>query len=53
MISHDIINYSTCICPLQSGKCRKEGEKLQKFDYPEKEKSFLDEKKKQFSKDNH
>ena len=50
MISHDIINYSTCICPLQSGKCRKEGEKLQKFDYPEKEKSFLDEKN-QFFKD--
>ena len=46
---HDI-NYSTCICPLQSGKCRKEGEKLQKFDYPEKEKSFLDEKN-QFFKD--
>ena len=28
---HDIINYSTCICPLQSAKCTKEGEKLQKF----------------------
>ena len=41
---HDIINYSTWICPLQSGKCRKEGEKWQKFEYPEKEKSFLDEK---------
>ena len=47
---HDIIYYSTSICPLQSGKCRKEGKKLQKFDYPEKEKSFLDEKN-QFFKD--
>ena len=42
---HDIINYSTCICPLQSGKCRKEGDKLQKIEYLEKEKSFLNEKK--------
>ena len=41
---HDIINYSTCIFPLQSGKCRKKGGKLQKFQDPEKEKSFLDEK---------
>ena len=41
---HDI-NYSTCICPLQSGKCRKEGDKLQKIEYLEKEKSFLNEKK--------
>ena len=41
---HDIINYSTCICPLQSGKCRKKGGKLQKFQDPEKEKSFWDEK---------
>ena len=47
---HDIIYYSTSIYPLQSGKCRKEGKKLQKFDYPEKEKSFLDEKN-QFFKD--
>ena len=28
---HDIINYSTGICPLQSGKCRKEGRELQTF----------------------
>ena len=47
---HDIIYYSTSIYPLQSGKCRKEGKKIQKFDYPEKEKSFLDEKN-QFFKD--
>ena len=42
---HDIIKYSTCICPLQSGKCRKEGDKLQKIEYLEKEKRFLNEKK--------
>ena len=40
---HDIINYSTSICPLESAKCGKEGEKLQKFKYLENEKSFLDE----------
>ena len=40
---HDIINYSTSICPFESGKCGKEGEKLQKFEYLENEKSFLDE----------
>ena len=39
---HDI-NYSTSICPFESGKCGKEGKKLQKFEYLEKEKSFLDE----------
>ena len=38
----DIINYSTSICPFESGKCGKEEEKLQKFEYLEKEKSFLD-----------
>ena len=40
---HDIINYSTSICPFESGKCGKEGEKLQKIEYLENEKSFLDE----------
>ena len=40
---HDIINYSTSICPFVSGKCGKEGEKLQQFAYFEEEKSFLDE----------
>ena len=40
---HDIINYSTSICPFESGKCGKEGEKSQKFEYLQKEKSFLDE----------
>ena len=30
---HDIINYSTSICHFESGKCGKEGEKLQKIEY--------------------
>ena len=41
--NHDIINYFTSICPLESGKCGKEGKKSQKFEYLENEKSFLDE----------
>ena len=36
-------NYSTSTCPLESGKCGKERKKLQKFEYLENEKSFLDE----------
>ena len=40
---HDIINYSTSICSLESGKFGKNGEKLQKFEYLENENSFLDE----------
>ena len=40
---HDIINYSTFICPFESRKCGKEGEKLQKFKYLENQKSFLGE----------
>ena len=40
---HDIINYSTFICPFESVKCGKEGKKLQKFEYLENEKSLLDE----------
>ena len=40
---HDIINYSTSICPFESWKCGKEGEKIQKVEYLEKEKGFLDE----------
>ena len=43
MSIHDIINYSTSACPLESGKCGKEEKKQQKFEYPENEKSFLDE----------
>ena len=40
---HDIIKYSTSICPFESGKCGKEEEKLQKIEYLKNEKSFLDE----------
>ena len=46
---HDIINYSTSICPFESGKCGKEEEKLPKSEYLENEKSFLYEIKKHFS----
>ena len=34
------ISYSTSICPFESEKCGKEGEKIQKFEYLENEKSF-------------
>ena len=40
---HDIINYSTSICPFESRKGGKEEEKIQKFKYIENEQSFLDE----------
>ena len=40
---HDIINYSTSICPFESRKCGKEGKKLQKFEYLKKEMSFFNE----------
>ena len=40
---HDIINYSTFLCPFESRKLGKEGEKLQKFEYLENKKSFLDD----------
>ena len=40
---HDIIDYPTSICPFQSGKCGKKGKKIQKCDYLENEKRFLDE----------
>ena len=42
---HDIINYSTSICPFESGKSGKKQEKIQKFEYLENGKSFLDETK--------
>ena len=42
---HDIINYSLSICPFKSGKCGKEGKKLQKFEYYENKKSFFNEMK--------
>ena len=28
---HDIINYSTSMCPFESGKCGKEGKKYKKI----------------------
>ena len=40
---YDIVNYSTAICPFESGKCGKEGKKSQKFEYLKNKKSFLDE----------
>ena len=40
---YDILNYSTTICPFESEKCGKEWKKLQKREYLENEKSFLDE----------
>ena len=40
---YDIINYSTSICPFESGKCEKEGKKSQKFEYLENVKGFFDE----------
>ena len=42
---HDIINYSTFICPFNSGKCGKKTKKFQTFEYLENKKSFLDEVK--------
>ena len=39
---YDTINYSTSICPFISGKCGKEGEKLQNFEYLKNEESYLD-----------
>ena len=46
---HDIINYSTSICPFESEISGKEEEKMQKFEYLENEKSFLDEIKTSFT----
>ena len=41
-------NYSSAICPFEFGDCGKEGKKLQKFEYLENKKSFLNEIKKTF-----
>ena len=38
---HD--SYSTFICPFESGKCGKEGKKLQEFEHLKNKKGFLDE----------
>ena len=46
---HNISNYSTSICPFEFGKCRKEEEKIQEFEYLENVKSFLDEIKNIFN----
>ena len=35
--------FSASICPFESGKCGKKGEKLYKLEYLENQKSFLDE----------
>ena len=40
---NDIINYSTSICPFETGKSGKEEEKIQKVEYLKNTKSFLDE----------
>ena len=40
---HDVNNYSTSICHFGSGKCGKEEENIQKSEYLEIGKSFLDE----------
>ena len=37
------LEYSTFICPFDSGKCEKERKKLQKNEYLENKNSFLDE----------
>ena len=39
----DITNYSTSICCFESLKCGNKEQKMQKFEYLENEKSFLDE----------
>ena len=43
-----IINYSTFTYLFESGKCGKEGKKIQKFEYLKNKKSFLDEIKNTF-----
>ena len=45
---HDIINYSTSICPFESGQYGKEGKKIQESECPENENSLLDEIKDTF-----
>ena len=45
---HDIINYSTFICPFESGNCGNEGEKITKFEYLDNEKNFFSEIKNVF-----
>ena len=42
------MTHSTSICPFESGMYGKEGKELQKFEYLENEKSFLDKIKNKF-----
>ena len=37
---HDITDYPTFICPIESGKCRKKEKKLQQFEYLKLKKAF-------------
>ena len=37
------MNYFTSICHFESGKCGKEGKKLQNFEYLKNEKSFFND----------
>ena len=46
---YDIINYSTSICPFESGKCGKEREKSQKIEYLKERKELFWWNKKYFS----
>ena len=48
---HDIINYSTFICPFETGKFKKEGTKLQKFEYLKNKRNLLDKIKNIFQTD--
>ena len=45
---NNILNYSTFTSPFEFGKSGKEGKKIQKFEYLENEKRFLNEIKKTF-----
>ena len=42
------MTHSTSICPFESGMYEKEGKELQKFEYLENEKRFLDKIKNKF-----
>ena len=42
------LNYSTSICPFVSGKYERKVKKIQKFEYLENEKGFLDDIKNTF-----
>ena len=41
--THNGMNYSNFMCPVESVSCEKEGKKLQKFEYFQNENSFFDE----------